>query len=460
MMTRRKWLERTAGGIGMMAFGHLLNAGDVSSRKQPHFPASARSVIFLNMPGGPSQLDLLDPKPELAKWHGKPLPLSVTKDLKLAFIKPTANVVASPRVFSASGKSGTPISDLLPNLAAQADKLCVLRALHTEAFNHDPGEMFLMTGHTQFGRPSLGSWVIYGLGSESENLPGFVVLPSGVAPSAGSNNWSAGFLPSEYQGTPFRNTGEPIPFLASPPGYDSAMQRARLDTISKMNRRRFSETHDPEIEARIASYELAFRMQAATPELLDFSKESKATLDLYGVHQEPTHPYAVNCLLARRLVERGVRFVLVSHGNWDDHDNLDVNLKKNCQITDKPAAALLQDLEQRGLLDSTLVIWGGEFGRTPMTQQQRSDTGYGRDHHPSCFSMWLAGGGVRAGQIVGRTDEFGLQGIEDRASIHDLQATILHLLGFDHKKLTYSYMGRSFRLTDVEGEVIQKVLRT
>jgi uncharacterized protein (DUF1501 family) len=305
----------------------------------------------------------------------------------------------------------------------------------------------------------MGSWVVYGLGSESKDLPGFVALSSGTAPSAGANNWSAGFLPSSFQGTPFRNAGEPIPFLASPSGYDAAMQRARLDAIARLNRRRFAETADPEIEARIASYELAFRMQSAAPELLDFSKETAATLGMYGVNQEPTHPYAVNCLLARRMVERGVRFVLVSHGAWDDHTDLDKNLRKNCEITDKPAAALVADLKQRGMLDSTLVIWGGEFGRTPMTQQQRPDIGYGRDHHPNCFSMWLAGGGVRAGQVVGRTDAFGLQGIEDRISVHDLQATVLHLLGLDHTKLTYHHMGRNFRLTDVHGNVVTKVLK-
>ncbi|HUQ94258.1 MAG TPA: DUF1501 domain-containing protein [Bryobacteraceae bacterium] len=455
MPTRRQFLEQTAGGIGMMALARLLHAEKQSAHRS-HFKSTAKSVIFLNMPGGPSQLDLLDPKPELAKWHGKPLPLSATKDLKLAFIKPTANVVASPSVFSPRGQSGIEISDYLPHLAGCADDLCLLRAVHTEAFNHDPGELMLMTGHTQFGRPSMGSWVVYGLGSESQNLPGFVVLTSGTPPSAGTNNWSAGFLPSEYQGTPLRGSGEPIPYLASPAGYDPAMQRARLDAIGKLNRHRGTITGDAEIEARIASYELAFRMQSAAPELLDFSKETPAALEMYGVNKEPTHSYAVNCLLARRMVERGVRFVLVSHGSWDDHNDLDKNLKKNCEITDRPAAALLQDLKQRGLLDSTLVIWGGEFGRTPMTQQQRPDIGYGRDHHPSCYSMWLAGGGVRNGQVIGRTDEFGLQGVEDRTSVNDLQATVLHLLGFDHTKFTFSHMGRNFRLTDVHGNVIRK----
>jgi hypothetical protein len=461
LLPRRLFLRNTAAGLGMAALADLLRAdGNPLHSRQPHFPATAKSVIFLYMPGGPSQIDLLDPKPELRKWHGKPLPSSLTEGLKLAFIKPNANAVASPREFQPRGKCGTEISDWLPHTAEVVDDLCVLRAVHTEAFNHDPGEMILMTGHMQFGRPSLGSWVVYGLGSESQNLPGFVVLSSGTAPSAGANNWSAGFLPSAYQGTPLRNSGEPIPYLENPPGYNGDMQRARLDAIRRLNQRRLEFTGDPEIEARIASYELAFRMQIAAPELLDFSKEPASVLSMYGVNQEPTHPYAVNCLLARRMVERGVRFVLVSHGSWDDHNDLDKNLKKNCDITDRPAAALIRDLKQRGLLDSTLVIWGGEFGRTPMTQQQRTDIGYGRDHHPNCFSMWLAGGGVKGGQVVGRTDEFGLQGVEGKLSIHDLQATVLHALGFDHTKLTYHHLGRNFRLTDVHGTVAGKLLRS
>lgn len=454
MTHRRQFLERTAHGIGMMALADLLRGEERGS----HFAGKAKSVIFLNMPGGPSQLDLLDPKPGLAKWHGKPLPIELTKDLKLAFVKPTANVVASPCKFAPCGKSGLEVSDRLPHLARRVDDICLLRAMHTEAFNHDPGEMMLMTGHTLFGRPSMGAWVVYGMGSEAKDLPGFVALASGTPPSAGANNWSAGFLPTQYQGTALRSGGEPIPYLQNAAGYDTAMQRARLDAIGKLNRRHLEATADPEIEARIAAYELAFRMQSAAPELLDLSKESKATLDLYGVNEEPTRPYATNCLLARRMIERGVRFVLVSHGTWDDHNDIDKGLEKNCAITDQPAAALLQDLKQRGLLDTTLVVWGGEFGRTPMTQQQRPDIGYGRDHHPTCFTMWLAGGGVRGGQVVGQSDEFGLQGVADRTSVHDLQATILHLLGFDHTRLTYSHMGRKFRLTDVHGEVIRKVV--
>ncbi|MFN0105325.1 MAG: DUF1501 domain-containing protein [Bryobacteraceae bacterium] len=450
-MTSRRHFLRAASGLGSIALADLMAS--------PHFAPSARAVIFLFMPGGPSQIDLLDPKPELRKWHGKPLPASATKDLTLAFIKPNANAVASPRSFARHGQSGAEISDLLPHLARRADDLCILRGLHTDAFNHDPAELMLMSGSMQFGRPSMGAWINYGLGSESRDLPGFVVLSSGTGPSAGSNDWSNGFLPSACQGTPFRGSGEPILYLSNPDGFTREMQRARLDAIRRLNEKRRSETGDAEIEARIASYELAFRMQMAAPELLDLSGESKQLLDQYGVNSEPTHQYGLHCLLARRMVERGVRFVMVSHGSWDDHNDIDKNLEKNCRITDQPAAALIADLKQRGLLDSTLVIWGGEFGRTPMTQQQRPDIGYGRDHHPNCYSMWLAGGGIRPGETVGKTDELGLNAVEDRIHIHDLQATILHTLGFDHTRLTFPHSGRNFRLTDVEGKLVTKLLK-
>ncbi len=459
MRNRRQFLQ-AASGFGGLALADLMAAeANPLAPKPPHFPATARSVIFLFMPGGPSQIDLLDPKPELRKWHGKPLPSPATKDLKLAFIKPNANAVASPCTFSRHGQSGAEFSDLLPNLAGQADNLCVVRSLHTDAFNHDPGELMLMTGSMQFGRPSMGAWVSYGLGSESRDLPGFVVLSSGTGPSAGSNDWSNGFLPSAYQGTPFRGSGDPILYLSNPEGFTAPMQRARLDVLRRLNEKHRRDSGDAEIDARIASYELAFRMQMAAPELLDLAKEPKAVLDRYGVGREPTHQYGLHCLLARRMVERGVRFILVSHGSWDDHNDIDKNLRKNCEITDQPAAALIADLKQRGLLDSTLVIWGGEFGRTPMTQQQRPDIGYGRDHHPNAYSMWLAGGGMRAGATVGRTDDLGLEAVEDPIHIHDLQATLLHTLGFDHTKLTYFHSGRNFRLTDVEGKVVSKLLK-
>jgi hypothetical protein len=410
------------------------------------------------MPGGPSQLDLFDPKPELQRWHGKPLPPSLTKDLKLAFVKPNASVLASPREFKRHGRSGTEISDFLPHVASLADEICLVRSVQSDAFNHDPGELLLMTGSTELGRPALSSWVSYGLGSESQDLPAFVVLSSGTGPSAGSNIWANGFLPSIFQGTRFRGEGEPILYLSSPSGINREMQRARLDALRVLNERRLKETGDPEIAARIASYELAFRMQIAAPELLDFSKESAAVMEAYGMNREATRQYGLHCLLARRMIERGVRFVMLSHGSWDDHQQLDKGLKKNCDAVDQPTAALLKDLKQRGLLDNTLVVWGGEFGRTPMAQISRLDEAPGRDHHPNCFSVWLAGGGVRGGQVVGKTDEFGLNPVEDPIHIHDLHATLLHCLGFDHTRLTYRHMGRDFRLTDVKGNVVKKLL--
>ncbi len=467
--TRRDFLSRCAGGIGTVALAHLmaLEGRTASSRltptnplapKSPHFAPTAKNMIFLFMAGAPSQLDLFDPKPELVKWHGKPLPGSMTKDLKLAFIKPSAKILASSRQFKKYGECGMEFSDYLPHTASKADDICLIRSMHTEAFNHHPGQMLLTSGTTQFGRPTVGSWVVYGLGSENQDLPGFVVLNSGRGTSGGSNNWSSGFLPSLYQGVPFRSKGAPILYLPNPPGVGPQMQRARLDALRDLNQEEFLETGDREILSRIASYELAYRMQMSAPDLLDFSDEPKHILDLYGVDKEPTGPYATNCLLARRMVERGVRFVMLAHASWDDHDKIDEGLKKNCEITDQPIAALLQDLKQRGLLDSTLVVWGGEFGRTPLSQAGRPDQAPGRDHHPDCFSMWLAGGGIRGGQTIGKTDELGLNVVEDKIHIHDLQATILKCLGFDHTQLTYHHMGRDFRLTDVGGKVVDKLL--
>ena len=458
--SRRHFFQKSAFGLGCMALANLLAAEETNplAPRQPHFKPTAKNVICLFMAGGPSQLDLFDPKPELQKWDGKPLPLSLTKDLNLAFVKPNAAVWASPRKFTPSAQCGTLVSDLLPHIASCADDICVVRSLHTDAFNHDPGELLMMTGSTILGRPSLGSWAIYGLGSESKDLPAFVVLSSGAGPSSGSNTWANGFLPSLYQGTRLSSTGDPIPYLPNPTGINRDLQRERLDVIRLLNEKRYKSTGDQEIAARIASYELAFRMQTAAPELLDFSKEPAALLDSYGVNKEPTNQYATNCLLARRLVERGVRFVMLTHGSWDDHRKLEQSLKANCGITDQPIAALLKDLKQRGLLDTTLVIWGGEFGRTPLVEFDRTDEEPGRDHHPNCFSVWLAGGGIKGGQTVGKTDELGLNPIEDKIHVHDLQATILRCLGFDHTRLTYSHMGRSFRLTDVEGQVANKLL--
>ena len=469
IQTRRQFFHYAAGGLETIAVAHLLAGEGRSAARElpkvnplapqdPHFSPRAKNVIFLLMAGGPSHIDLYDPKPELQKWHGKPLPESLTKDLNLVFIKPSAKVLGSPRQFTKHGQSGLEFSDYLPNIASRADDIALIRSMHTEAFNHHPGQAMLMSGTTMSGRPTIGSWVSYGLGSESEELPAFVVLSSGRGASAGSANWTSGFLSSTYQGVNFRNTGDPILYLTNPPGISAKSQRARLDAIRELNEARYSDTGDLAIASRIHSYELAFRMQSAGPELLDFSAESQATLDSYGVNQEPTHPYATNCLLARRMVERGVRFVMLVHASWDDHENLDEQLKKNCDITDKPISTLLTDLKQRGLLDDTIVVWGGEFGRTPMGERYRLDEAAGRDHHPNCFTIWAAGGGIKGGQVIGRTDDIGLNITEDPVHIHDLQATILHNLGLEHTKLTYRHMGRDFRLTDVGGKVIEKLL--
>ncbi|MBK5292781.1 MAG: DUF1501 domain-containing protein, partial [Acidobacteriia bacterium] len=351
-------------------------------------------------------------------------------------------------------------ADWIPGIASSADDICLVRSMHTDAFNHHPGQLLLFTGSQQFGRPTLGAWSIYGLGSESQNLPGFVVLSSGVGTSGGATNFSSGFLPSTYQGTPLRSSGDPILYLSNPPGISSESQRAGLDALRDLNQMHQTSAGDVEIAARIASYELAYRMQTAGPELVDFSKESAATQESYGLNNPKTRQHGTNCLLARRLVERGVRYVMLMNASWDNHTQLNKKLKENCDATDQPTGALLQDLKQRGLLDSTLVVWGGEFGRTPVSEIRNSmeEGNAGRDHHPNAYSMWLAGGGIQGGQVVGKTDELGFFITEDPVHIHDLQATILHTLGFDHTRLTYRHMGRDFRLTDVAGNVVRKML--
>ena len=461
ILARREFFRRCAGGIGMMALADLLRAEqDPLAPRNPHFPAKAKNVIFLFMEGAPSQMDLFDPKPELQKWHGRPLPASETKDLKLAFIKPTASVLASPRTFKPAGQSGLELSDLMPHLATVADDLCVIRSMRSDAFNHHPGQLLLFSGHILAGRPTLGSWVVYGMGSEARNLPGFVVLSSGVGTSGGSDNFSSGFLPSTYGGTNFRGSGDPILYLSNPDGVSRATQRARLDALRDLNQQHLSATGDQEIASRIYSYELAFKMQMAAPDLLDFSKESPATLESYGIGKTPTNAYGTNCLLARRMVERGVRFVMLMHASWDHHSEINKGLTRQCGATDQPVAALIQDLKSRGLLESTLVVWAGEFGRTPMSEIRRPEEAdnAGRDHHPEGFSLWLAGAGVKPGMVLGKTDPLGLRILEDPVHVHDLQATLLHLLGFDHTRLTYRHMGRDFRLTDVSGEVVKKIL--
>jgi uncharacterized protein (DUF1501 family) len=464
VMARRDFLRNVGGGIGTVALADLLHGSETPvnplAPKKPHFAPKAKSVIFLFMEGGPSQMDLFDPKPELQKWHGKSLPASMTKDLKLAFIKPTAAVLGSPREFRQYGQSGMHFSDYLPHMTKVADDICMVRSMCTDAFNHHPGQLLLFTGSIQFGRPTMGAWVLYGLGSESQNLPGFAVLSSGVGTSGGASNFSSGFLPSIYQGTTLRSSGDPILYMSNPPGVTKESQRAALDTLRDLNNERLAATGDMEIASRIASYELAFRMQMAGPELLDLAKESQSTLEMYGINNDATKQYGMNCLLARRMVERGVRYVMLMHASWDQHTNLNKALKKNCEITDQPTAALIHDLKQRGLLDSTLVVWGGEFGRTPMVEiRNTSDPeNAGRDHHPNAYTMWLAGGGIRPGTTIGRTDDLGFGIVEDRVHVHDLQATMLHCLGFDHTKLTYKHMGREFRLTDIHGNVVQKML--
>ncbi len=468
IQSRRSFLEQCAGGIGIIALAQLLEGegrgatADVNplAVKKPHFPATAKNVIFMFMEGGPSQLDLFDPKPELEKWNGKPLPAEMTKDLRLAFTKPNAAVLASPRTFQPYGQSGIEFSDYIPNIGSCADDLCLVRSMYTDAFNHHPGQLLLFGGSIQVGRPTMGAWVLYGLGSESQNLPGFVVLSSGVGTSGGTSNWSSGFLPSTYQGVVFRNSGDPVLYLSNPPGITRDMQRASLDTLKDLNEEHYEETGDVEIAARISSYELAFRMQMAAPELLDFSGESAETLEMYGVNQPLSRQFATNCLLARRMVERGVRFVMLNHASWDDHTNLNRGLKHNCDIADKPTAALIRDLKQRGLLESTLVVWGGEFGRTPMVEIRDTHdiNGAGRDHHPLAYSLLLAGGGIKGGQVIGKTDDLCMNIVEDKVHVHDLQATLLHCLGLEHTRLTYHHMGRDFRLTDVAGNVVTKML--
>jgi hypothetical protein len=467
IQSRRSFFKGCAGGIETMALAALLEREGLAASsvnplapKAPPFAPKAKNVICLFMEGAPSQMDLFDPKPALVKYSGQSLPPSMTKDLRLAFIKPTAAVLASPRKFTPHGKSGIEFSDYIPNIASCADDICLVRSMVTDAFNHHPGQLLLFTGSQQFGRPTMGAWVVYGLGSESQNLPGFVVLSSGVGTSGGESNFASGFLPSTYQGVMFRTGKEPIVYLDSPEGVTRDQQRASLDVIRDLNQERLATTGDTEIASRIASYELAFRMQAAGPDLLDFSKESPSTLDMYGINAEKTRAFGTNCLLARRMVERGVRFVMLMHASWDQHTYLNRDLKKNCDITDGPTAALIRDLKQRGLLDSTLVLWGGEFGRTPMVEMRNTSDpeNAGRDHHPFGYSMFMAGGGMKGGTVVGKTDDLGFNVIEDKVHVHDLQATILNRLGFDHTKLTYRYMGREFRLTDVSGQVVAKML--
>jgi hypothetical protein len=464
----RRWFFRQCGvGLGSIALASLLKdelfaapqqSGNPLAPKKPHFPARAKRVIYLFQAGAPSQLDLFDYKPQLARYNGQPVPQEFVKGINYAFIKPDAGLYASELKFARYGQSGAELSEVLPHLATVADEIAVIRAMWTDAINHAPGQIFMNTGSIQFGRPSLGAWVTYGLGCETQELPAFVVLSSAGGTSGGAGNWGCGFLPTIYQGVPFRRTGDPILSLSNPRGITREMQRQSLDALKAINEHHLELTGDPEIATRINSFEMACRMQASAPELMDLTKESKATLEMYGVTPGQAS-YAANCLLARRLIERGVRFVQLFHEAWDHHSEVVKGVRDQCRQTDRPTAALIKDLKQRGLLDETIVIWGGEFGRTPMVESN-PDAGrsLGRDHHNKAFTMWVAGGGFKRGVTVGETDEFGFNVVKDPVHVHDLHATILHLLGFDHTKLTYRYQGRDFRLTDVHGLVIDKLL--
>ena len=461
-ITRRWFFQECGVGLGALALGHLLGeagyaaspAADPLAPKAPHFAPKAKRVIFLFMAGAPSHLELFDNKPQLAKFDGQLPPAELIKGYRAAFINPNSKLLGPKFGFARHGQSGAELSELLPRLATVVDDIAIVRGMVTDAFNHAPGQILMNTGSQIFGRPSMGAWATYGLGSESQDLPGFVVFSTGSkGPSGGNSNWGSGFLPTVHQGVQFRSTGDPVLYLSNPHGVDERLQRESLDTVGQLNRMRLDVVGDPEIATRISSYEMAFRMQSTAPEVMDIGREPKSILDLYGAEPGQSS-FANTCLLARRLLERGVRFVQIFHEAWDQHGNLVNDLKKNCKNTDQACAALVTDLKQRGMLDDTLVIWGGEFGRTPMVQGG-SD---GRDHHPNAFTMWLAGGGIKPGVTLGETDDFGFRVVQNAVHVHDLHATILHLLGFDHKRLTYRSQGRDFRLTDVAGQVVKPLL--
>ena len=461
---RRRWFFKECGlGLAGIAASSLLQSegrarvmasGDTMSPKAPHFKAKAKRVIYMFQAGAPSQLELFDPKPELNKRSGQLPPQNLLDGYRAAFIDPKSALLGGKFKFKKYGQCGMELSEVLPYTGEIADHICLVRSMQTDAVNHAPGQILMNTGSQQFGRPSFGSWTLYGLGSESADLPGFVVLTSAKGTSGGASNYGAGFLPTMYGGVPFRSTGDPVLYLSNPPGIDARVQRNSLDTIRQLNELSMNSIGDPTTVARIQSYEMAYKLQTSAPELMDLGQETPETLAMYGINNPKEANFARNCLLARRLVERGVRFVQLFHEAWDQHGNLKAGVQQNANDTDRASAALVKDLKQRGLLEDTLVVWGGEFGRTPMVQGGDD----GRDHHNRSFSVWLAGGGIKPGYTYGETDELGFNVVENPVHVHDLNATLLHLLGLDHLKLTYRFQGRDYRLTDVHGNVIQDIM--
>lgn len=476
-LTRRQLFGRATMGLGTAALASLLSreasgitpATSLGLPELPHLPARAKRVIYLFQNGAPSHVDLFDYKPKLKEWHGRQIPDEVVGGRRFSTMtggqtaRPVLGEIAN---FAQHGQSGAWVSDFLPRTAAIADDLCFIKSMHTESVNHAPGITFFLTGSEMPGRPSLGAWLTYGLGRETEELPAYVVMTSRDKEASCGQifydfYWGSGFLPSKYQGVKFRGNGDPVLYLSNPGGMSPAIRRGILDDLARMNDLKLREFGDPEIATRVAQYEMAYKMQTSVPELTDLSREPQSVLDLYGPDVKKQGTFAYNCLMARRLAERGVRFIQVMHAGWDQHRNLNTQLKIQCTDTDAPSAALVMDLKQRGLLDDTLVIWGGEFGRTPFLQGKIEETKqWGRDHHPYAFSLWMAGGGVQPGLSYGASDEFGFNAIENKVHVHDFQATVLHLLGIDHERLTYKFQGRYFRLTDVHGHVVKAVIRS
>ncbi len=457
----RRWFLRDCGvglaGLMLHSLTGSAAAANIASQTTshlPHFRPKAKRVIYMFQAGGPSQFELFDPKPELTKMDGKLPPAGLLDGYRAAFINPNSSLLGAKFKFSKSGNAGMDFSELIPYTAGIADDITMVRSLHTDAVNHAPAQILMNTGSQQFGRPSLGSWALYGLGSETENLPGYVVLASAKGTSGGASNYGSGFLPTSFGGVPFRGSGDPLLYLSNPRGFDVKAQRDSLDMLRELNEVGAAHHGDPQAQARIDAYESAFHLQASAPELMDLKQEPQHILDLYGIKDINVSSYARNCLLARRLIERGVRFVQLFHEAWDQHGELTKEMKKNCGDTDQASAALVTDLKQRGLLDDTLVLWGGEFGRTPMVQGGND----GRDHHNRAFTMWMAGGGLKPGHIHGATDDFGFNITQDPVHVHDLHATLLYLLGFDHTRLTYRFQGRDFRLTDVHGKLVKGML--